>query len=185
MNSGLYFVKISDAEALPATPEQPEELKAQDGEFLEDEEEDDICDKDYVPPSNSQGQQSGSSASFLNPSSQNTEVCVLIHLQLLLICRKFFLNLLTVYLLYYFYLQDSSGEPKVIVYVSLLLKLFTICQLEACGASIDPSNIETYRRGACLTVSRTCNNNHGFKVNMFVEYEIIFLLLNFSGPHPQ
>lgn len=96
MNSGLYFVKISDAEALPATPEQPEELKAQDGEFLEDEEEDDICDKDYVPPSNSQGQQSGSSASFLNPSSQNTEVCVLIHLQLLLICRKFFLNLLTV-----------------------------------------------------------------------------------------
>ena len=50
MNSGLYFVQISDAEALPATPEQPEELKAQDGEFLEDEEEDDICDKDYVPP---------------------------------------------------------------------------------------------------------------------------------------
>ena len=94
---------------------------------------------------------------------------MLIHLQLLLICRKFFLNLLTVYLLYYFYLQDSSGEPKVIVYVSLLLKLFTICQLEDCGASIDPSNIETYRRGACLTVSRTCNNNHGFEVNMFVE----------------
>jgi hypothetical protein len=76
MNSGLYFVKISDAEALPATPEQPEELKAQDGEFLEDEEEDDIFDKDYVPPSNSQGQQSGSSASFLNPSSQNIEVSV-------------------------------------------------------------------------------------------------------------
>ena len=86
MNSGLYFVQISDAEALPATPEQPEELKAQDGEFLEDEEEDDICDIDYVPPSNSQGKQSGSSASFLNPRSENIEVCVLIHLQLFIIC---------------------------------------------------------------------------------------------------
>ena len=85
--------------------------------------------------------------------------------------------MLSVHLLYYFYPQDSSGEPKVIVYVSLLLKLFTICQLEACGASIDPSNIETYMRGACLTVSGTCNNNHGFKVSMFIDYELLFQIL--------
>ena len=63
-------------------------------------------------------------------------------------------------------LQDSAKEPKVIVYISLLLKLFAICQTQACGAAIDPSNIQTYERGACLVVHGVCNNHHSFKVNI-------------------
>ena len=65
-----YFYILDDAEPLPSTPEQPEEVEEHGGAFV-DEEEDDNEDEDYLP---SQGQQSGSSASFLNPSSQNIEV---------------------------------------------------------------------------------------------------------------
>ena len=46
-------------------------MEAHGGDFLCEEEDDDYADEDYLP---SQGQQSGSSASFLNPSSQNIEV---------------------------------------------------------------------------------------------------------------
>ena len=61
-------------------------------------------------------------------------------------------------------LQDSSGSPKVIVYISLLLELFVICRVEGCGAAIDPGNLDTFTKGACLVVSGTCNNSHSFKV---------------------
>ena len=59
--------------------------------------------------------------------------------------------------------QDKSREPKVIVYMNLLLQLFSVCRVESCGAAVDPANIETYERGACLVVSGVCNQNHTFK----------------------
>ena len=57
-----------EAESLPATPEQPETENHQ-GELVDSE--DDSEDDEYLP---SQSQPSGSSGSFLNPSSQNVDV---------------------------------------------------------------------------------------------------------------
>ena len=34
-----------------------------------------------------------------------------------------------------------------------------------CGDGIDPGNVETYQKGACLFVTGTCNSHHSFKVN--------------------
>lgn len=62
---------VSDAESLPPTPDQPELVEDFTGDFAEEDDEDDQNDEDYLP---SQGQESGSSASILNPSSQQIEV---------------------------------------------------------------------------------------------------------------
>ena len=68
------LIKISDAESLPITPNKPELVEDFLGVYVEDGG-DDPGDEDFLP---SQGQESGSSATFLNPSSQHIEVSVAI-----------------------------------------------------------------------------------------------------------
>ena len=80
----MPFPEDADAEPLPPTPENPEEVEDHRGEFVdeEDDPDDDDDDGDYHP---SPEQESGSrsSASFFNPSSQNLEVRYC-HIQLVL-----------------------------------------------------------------------------------------------------
>ena len=68
---------------------------------------------------------------------------------------------------------NESNHPKVIVYLSLLLKLLTICQTPACGAAIDQENITKTFNGACLTLKYSCNNGHDFVVGHIFEMLIV------------
>ena len=64
------MIVYTDAEDLPLTPEQPDLLENYQGDFVVDDTE---ADEDYLP---SQGQESGSSASYTNPNSQHIQVSV-------------------------------------------------------------------------------------------------------------
>ena len=61
-------------------------------------------------------------------------------------------------------IQQTEEDPikcsKLIVFWSMLLPLFTICRSPGCGAHVDCNNISLRLKGACATVTSTCNNNH-------------------------
>lgn len=56
--------------------------------------------------------------------------------------------------------QDPIKTPKVIVWVILLLDLFTVCRQPKCGEYVDKANIRTSYKGAVITIAATCNASH-------------------------
>ena len=68
--------------------------------------------------------------------------------------------------------QQSTCEnyidcSKLFVFLPLLLELFHVCREPGCGDSVDPANIECTRKGACVTITATCDSNHVTKVLIY------------------
>ena len=53
-------------------------------------------------------------------------------------------------------------DQKAVVYLPLLLDLFTVCKQANCGSAIDPGDRTIVYSGAMVTVKGTCNRNHPF-----------------------
>jgi hypothetical protein len=51
-------------------------------------------------------------------------------------------------------------HQKVLVYLSSLLTLLSICRVPNCGSLVSQENMKISRNGAMITVHSTCNNNH-------------------------
>ena len=60
--------------------------------------------------------------------------------------------------------DDNIESPKVIVFVSALLTLFSVCRVAGCGKAVDSSNIGVKYKGGCVKITATCNANHVFQV---------------------
>ena len=60
--------------------------------------------------------------------------------------------------------NDSIESPKVIVFLSALLTLFSVCRVAGCGKAVDRGNIEVKYKGGCVKITATCNANHVFQV---------------------
>ena len=69
--------------------------------------------------------------------------------------------------------DDPIKCPKVIVFLPMLMSLFSICRQGGCGNSVDPGNIHLSYKGACLTVTATCDSSHVTKVWLVTEREQI------------
>ena len=65
----------------------------------------------------------------------------------------------------WWYIQDDLSSPKVIVFVDYLLKLFTICQIAGCGASIHKEDLTQVYNGGSLTIKGCCYSGHDFIVS--------------------
>ena len=68
--------------------------------------------------------------------------------------------------------QQSTCEnyidcSKLFVFLPLLLELFHVCREPGCGDSVDPANIVCTRKGACVTITGTCDSNHVTKVLIY------------------
>ena len=67
-----------------------------------------------------------------------------------------------------FQLGDEFGDccdspldaPKVIVFMSSLLVLLSICKQPQCGSAVERENMKVVRNGAMIRVHMVCNNNH-------------------------
>ena len=65
--------------------------------------------------------------------------------------------------------QSLCGEghiesSKLLVFLSLLLVLFQVCREPGCGNTVDRKNIVCSRKGACMTITATCDSHHVTKV---------------------
>ena len=60
--------------------------------------------------------------------------------------------------------DDHVGSPKVIVFLSALLALFSVCRVAGCGKAVDSGNIGIKYKGGCVKITATCNANHVFEV---------------------
>ena len=60
--------------------------------------------------------------------------------------------------------EDGSGSPqevrKVIVFMSSLLSLFSICREPNCGSYVERENMKVVLNGAMIRVHTLCNNHH-------------------------
>ena len=61
---------------------------------------------------------------------------------------------------------DPISAWKLIVWISCLMQLFTVCREPGCGALVDKNNIKTRMKGAFLSVDATCNSGHSSKVTL-------------------
>ena len=59
--------------------------------------------------------------------------------------------------------EDPIKCPKVIVFLPMLLSLFSVCRQGGCGASVAPGNIHLGYKGGCLNVTATCDSHHQTK----------------------
>ena len=60
--------------------------------------------------------------------------------------------------------EDYIDCSKLFVFLPLLLELFRVCRKPGCGGSVDQANIVCTRKGACMTITATCDSNHVTKV---------------------
>ena len=60
--------------------------------------------------------------------------------------------------------EDYIGCKKLFVFLPLLLELFKVCREPGCGDNVDVANIVCSRKGACMTITATCDSNHVTKV---------------------
>ena len=62
------------------------------------------------------------------------------------------------------YSEDGDGSlldaQKVIVFMSSLLTLFSICRVPSCGSFVEKDNMRIVRNGAMIRIHTTCNNHH-------------------------
>ena len=58
--------------------------------------------------------------------------------------------------------EDDSylGSTKVIVFMSSLLSLLSVCREPNCGSVVDRENMKIVHNGAMIRVHMVCNNNH-------------------------
>ena len=57
--------------------------------------------------------------------------------------------------------SDSPLDaPKVIVFMSSLLSLLSVCKEPGCGSCVDRENMKVVTKGAMVRVHMLCNNNH-------------------------
>ena len=61
-----------------------------------------------------------------------------------------------------FYGKSLIEDPKIVVYLPLLLDLFKVCKEPSFGSYIDPANRTVTYSGAMITIKGICNNNHQF-----------------------
>ena len=73
---------------------------------------------------------------------------------------------------YLFQQFGSTDDPikcsKLFVFIPLLLVLFDVCRQPGCGNNVDRANIVCSRKGACLTITATCDSHHVTKVFIFI-----------------
>ena len=72
--------------------------------------------------------------------------------------------------------DDPINCPKVLVFLPLLLALFSICRKGGCGSSVDLANTQLSWKGACLTITATCNANHVTKVRETQKLELKYIM---------
>ena len=61
--------------------------------------------------------------------------------------------------------KESDGylsSPKVIVFMSSLVSLLSVCREPCCGAVVDKENMKIVHSGAMVRVHTVCNNNHSY-----------------------
>ena len=78
--------------------------------------------------------------------------------------------------------QQSTCEnyiecSKFFVFLPLLLELFHVCREPGCGDSVDPANIVCTRKGACVTITATCDSNHVTKVLIYGINNIVDIII--------
>ena len=54
------------------------------------------------------------------------------------------------------------SSPKVIVFMSSLVSLLSVCREPCCGAVVDKENMKIVHSGAMVRVHTVCNNNHSY-----------------------